>query len=306
MSGLREDLDFDVEGIRCAAWFYRPGGSERAPCVVMAHGFSGVREQRLDAYAERFAQAGCAVLLFDYRHFGASDGEPRQLLDIERQLQDWEAAIAAARAHPAVDRRRIALFGTSFSGGHVQVLAARDADIAAVIAQAPFCDGLGNLGAIGIGNALRLTAAGLIDRLRDGFGASPLRIPAIGAPGTRAVMTTPDALDFIRLDPPGSHWRNEVCARIALSAGLYRPGRAATGIRCPILYSIAEHDQLTPARLAREAARRAPQAEVRSHPCGHFDVYLPPFWDAVVAEQADFLHRHLALDRSDPNTRDSA
>ena len=46
----------------------------------MAHGFSGVREQRLDAYAERFAQAGLAVLVFDYRHFGASGGEPRQLL----------------------------------------------------------------------------------------------------------------------------------------------------------------------------------------------------------------------------------
>ena len=43
----------------------------------MASGLSCVREQRLDAFAERFAAAGYAVLAFDYRHFGASGGSPR-------------------------------------------------------------------------------------------------------------------------------------------------------------------------------------------------------------------------------------
>src|SRR5438270_10283107 len=97
----RSDVVFDSWGLRCAAWLYRPrDGAEGTgpptegamrvptqergglPCVVMAHGWSGVREQRLDAYAERFARAGFTALLFDYRHFGASEGEPRQLLDI--------------------------------------------------------------------------------------------------------------------------------------------------------------------------------------------------------------------------------
>ena len=64
------------------------------PGVVLAHGWTGVREQRLDAYAERFAGAGLAALVFDYRHFGASSGEPRQLLDVKRELADWQAAIA--------------------------------------------------------------------------------------------------------------------------------------------------------------------------------------------------------------------
>src|SRR2546423_7564002 len=117
----RSDVTFQSGGTRCAAWLYRPAenGGSPTPCVILAHGFSGVRDQRLDAYAERFAQAGLTALVFDYRYFGDSDGEPRQLLDIRRQLEDWRAAITHARALEGVDPARIAIWGTSFSGGHV-------------------------------------------------------------------------------------------------------------------------------------------------------------------------------------------
>ena len=72
----RTDVTFDSGGEACAAWLYRPEGTgdSAAPCVVMAHGFGGVKEARLDAYAERFAAAGMAALVFDYRHFGARGG----------------------------------------------------------------------------------------------------------------------------------------------------------------------------------------------------------------------------------------
>lgn len=291
---MRSDHEFDSRGTRCAAWLYRPESAEPSPCVVMAHGFSGVREQRLDAYARRFAAAGLAVLLFDYRHFGASGGEPRQLLSIRLQLQDWEAAISTARALPGIDAGRIALFGTSLSGGHVQAIAARDRAVAAVIAQVPFCDGLRNLPALGLGHVLRLTLAGLRDALRSLLGREPYRIAAVGGPGSLAVMTTPDALPgFTNMDPPGSTWRNEICARIALTIGAYRPGTRSASIRCPILYTIAEHDVVTPANLAHDAASNAPRAEVRTCPGGHFDVYLPPLWERIIAEQIEFLVRHL-------------
>ena len=75
-----------------------------------------MREQRLDAFAERFAAAGLAALVFDYRHFGASEGEPRQLLDVKRQLTDWRSAVAYARGLAGVDGDRVAVWGTSFSG----------------------------------------------------------------------------------------------------------------------------------------------------------------------------------------------
>ena len=291
---MRADFEFFSQGTKCAAWQYRPQGAGPHPCVVMAHGFSAVREQRLDAYAERFEQAGVAVLLFDYRHFGASAGEPRQLLSIRRQLQDWEAAVAAARTQPGIDPARIALFGSSFSGGHVQALAARDAAVAAVIAQVPFCDGLRNLPALGLGHALRLTLAGLRDLSMLILGRKPYYIRAVGAPGDLAAMVTPDAVPgFANMTPKGSSWRNEVSARVALTIGAYRPGAAASRIHCPILYVIGEQDLITPARFAHDAARRAPRAEVKTYACGHFDVYVGPLWEKVVADQTEFLVRHM-------------
>ena len=138
-SSSRSDVSFESGAARCAAWLYRPAAPPPFPCVVMAHGFGGTREVRLDAYAERFAAAGFAALVFDYRHFGASEGEPRQLLDVAKQLGDWRAAIAWARAQPEIDAARVAIWGTSFSGGHVMSLGAEDAQLAAIVAQVPFC-----------------------------------------------------------------------------------------------------------------------------------------------------------------------
>jgi fermentation-respiration switch protein FrsA (DUF1100 family) len=261
----------------------------------MAHGFSAVREQMLDAYAERFMQTGMAVLLFDYRHFGKSSGEPRQLLSIRRQLQDWQAAVAAARSLPEIDPSRIALFGTSFSGGHVQAIAARDHQIAATIAQVPWCDGLGNLPALGFDHVVRLTMAGLKDIAKTMIGGPSFHIAVVGEPGSLAAIATPDAVEgFARITPPNSNWRNEVCARIALTVGFYRPGVGASKIRCPIMYCIGEQDIVTPARFAHQAAHRAPLSEINTYDCGHFDLYVSPLWEKAVSDQIEFLTRHLS------------
>lgn len=292
----RSDVEFNSCGTRCAAWLFRPAGATASvPVVVMAHGFSAVREQRLDAYAERFAQAGMAVLLFDYRHFGASDGAPRQLLSIGRQLQDWAAAVSFARKLPDIDPRRVALFGSSLSGGHVLTLAARDPGIAAAVAQVPTCDGLRNLPHLGIAHLTRLTLAGLYDVARSLIGLSPFYIPAAGEPGTWAAMATPEATPwFESVTPAGSTWVNRVCARIALLYGTYRPITGVRRIMCPTLYCIGERDMhLAPAHLAHEAASRTPCAEVKTYPCGHFGLYTGPLWDEAVADQIDFLARHL-------------
>src|SRR3954453_18653918 len=123
----REDVTFPPGADRCArdvspppgddrgpAYPYRPAGrAADVPCVVMAHGFSATRDDGLPAFAERFAAAGLVVVVFDYRHFGRSTGEPRQLLDIGRQVDDYRAALRFARALPGVDTARIALWGTS-------------------------------------------------------------------------------------------------------------------------------------------------------------------------------------------------
>src|SRR5438309_63272 len=99
----RIDVTFASQGKRCAAWLYLPSGSAPFPCVILAHGLGATRELRLDAYATRFVEAGLAALVFDYRHLGASEGEPRGLVEISGQLADWASAIAYARAHKELD-----------------------------------------------------------------------------------------------------------------------------------------------------------------------------------------------------------
>lgn len=290
----RSELGFESGGERCAAWLWSPGSEGPHPCVVLAHGFSGVREQRLDTYAERFAQAGMATIAFDYRHFGASAGEPRQLVDIRAQLADWRAAVRFARGLEGVDPDRVALWGSSFSGGHVVAVAARDDRVAAVVSQAPFTDGLTALRAGGPAAAARLTVAGLQDGLRVLTRREPLYVPAVGPPGSLAVMTSPEAEPGFRsLDPPGSTWQNRVAARVALTVGAYRPYARFARLRCPVLVAVADHDTVTPAAPAIRAAERSPNAELIRYPIGHFAIYVDPHFERTVADQTEFLARNL-------------
>jgi uncharacterized protein len=114
----RADLRFDAGSAACAAWLYRPPrqGTEALPIVVMAHGLSGTRRDRLGAFADRFAAAGLLAFVFDHRGFGESEGEPDRF-DPDLQLEDWQAAIDFARTLPGVDAERVATFGSSMGGG---------------------------------------------------------------------------------------------------------------------------------------------------------------------------------------------
>jgi uncharacterized protein len=292
----RSDVTFPSGGERCAAYLYRPAGGldpeKPAPCVVMAHGFSATRDDGLPPYAEAFAQAGCAVLLFDYRHFGSSSGEPRQLLDIRRQQDDYRAAVAYARALVGVDATRIALWGSSFSGGHVLAVAAGDSQIAAVVAQAPFTDGPATLRIVPPANAARGTLEGLLDLGGSLLGRPARLMPAAGKPGTFAAMTAPEALPgFEAIVPYGSRWHNGVAARIMLTIGTYRPGRHAASLQMPVLIAVCDGDATTPAGPAVRVAERAPRGELKRYPYGHFDIYGDP---QARADQVAFLTRHLS------------
>src|SRR5512134_341413 len=177
----RSEITFTSSGQRCAAWLYVPdGATEPLPCVVMAHGFGGTRSDGLPAFAERFVGAGLAALVFDYRHFGDSEGEPRQLIDIAKQLEDWTAAIAYARTRPEVDGARIALWGSSFSGGHVVPTAVRDGQVRAVVSQGPFADGPRQVASFSPALNLKVTFHALRDQLRALFRRPPHYVPIVG------------------------------------------------------------------------------------------------------------------------------
>ena len=79
---MRRDVEFNAEGVKLRGWLYVPDGRKSpAPTVVMAHGFSAVKEMYLDRFAEVFSAAGLCALVFDHRGFGASEGSPRQEVD---------------------------------------------------------------------------------------------------------------------------------------------------------------------------------------------------------------------------------
>ncbi len=280
---MRRDVTF---GNGNAAWFY-PGGPV---CVVMAHGFGGTRTARLDAFAERFHAAGFSALVFDYRSFGDSAGEPRQVVDIGAQLAEWRQAIAFARTQEEIER--VVVWGTSFSGGHVMVLAAEDPQIAAAISQGAFADGLATLAGFGVRNSALLTWHGLLDEARALAGRSPHYIPIVGPPGSVATMNTPDAEPGYTALVDG-HWRNESAARVGLRIATYRPGTKAAQIRCPWLVVVADRDTITPPGALLKAAARAPHAEVRRHDCRHFDIYVGEVFERNVADQVAFLERVL-------------
>src|SRR5260221_9185706 len=142
----RRDVEFNAEGVAVRGCFYpAEGAGSSARAVVMAHGFSAVKEMSLDSFAEVFAAAGLSVLVFDNRNFGASGGEPRQEIDPWAQVRDYRHAITYASTLAEVDAARIGIWGSSYSGGHVLVVAAADRRVKAGVSQVPLCSGYRNI-----------------------------------------------------------------------------------------------------------------------------------------------------------------
>jgi fermentation-respiration switch protein FrsA (DUF1100 family) len=268
----------------------------------MGHGFAGTRELFLDRYAERFRARGLAVLVFDYRHFGESAGEPRQLVDPDLQLEDWRAALALVRSRSDLDGERVGLWGTSFSGGHVLVIAAGDPAVRAVTAQVPFVDAREGEGA-GWLASLRAGWAVARDVGRGWVGRAPLYIPVIGRPGELAAITAPGSYEaFLELVPPQAGWRNEVVARSLWNVASYRPTRFASRIRAPLLLIAARRDTLVPLAAVARVASRAPDARLLVVEGGHFDGYAGARFEEVVAAQAEFLAVQLLGQTADPGS----
>jgi alpha-beta hydrolase superfamily lysophospholipase len=282
----RQDLSFAAGADTCAAWHY-PASGERGegPIVVMAHGLSGTRRDRLGAFAERFSAAGIAALVFDHRGFGDSSGEP-DLYEPARQLEDWRAAISFARSLPTVDPERVATFGSSMGGGNALAAAAEDRRIAAAISQVPFLDVVSQAHRA----SPRVVARMLLAAIRGEH------LPAVGSPREAAFVNAPGAEAAWRhvvAVGEDSRWRDRASSRWLLGRP-FRPIRHARRLHCPWLVCVGEADRVARPGPAIRAARRAPLGELRTYPgIDHFDIYDGPGHEAVVADELAFLRKHL-------------
>jgi len=299
-SGERKDVIFKVKGTSLSAWLYLPKNlSVPVPCIIMGHGLGATKDAGLESYALRYQEAGFAVLTFDYRHLGESEGEPRQLIWIPYQQEDYAAAINYARSLKEIDPARIALWGTSLSGGHVIVAAARDNKIACVSAQCPLLDGSAGgmhmVKKLGIWYVLRMTFGhGLRDLVRSWLSLPPHKIPLVGKPGSIAVMADSDAWDtFSKLMP--DDFINEACARIIIRMDKYAPVKHVARVRCPVLLQVCDNDISLPMSVVEKAEIRLGKlAEVIHYPIDHFDIYLGENFEKSVADQLDFFKKHLS------------
>ena len=291
---VRSDVDFVSRGSRCAAWLYLPRTVARPPVVIMAHGFAAERTFGLEPFAERFAQAGLAVLLFDYRCFGDSGGEPRNWVSPRRHLQDWEAALTHVQSLQAIDASRIALWGTSFSGGHVIVIAARHPELCAVVAQVPFADGLALLASVPLKLMLRLGVAASHDLFQLIMRRPPFTVPVVGPPDSLAIMNMPGSWEgYQSLLPKETAWTNACPARAVFTTSFYRPTRHAPRVHCPVLLVMAKRDEVIPPSSVEKEQARLPNGQLVALNCSHFDPYKGPYFEEAVVTEQTFLVTHL-------------
>lgn len=294
------DLDFRSGGDTCRGWFLPAAGTDRAPCVVLAHGLGGTADSGLLQFAEAFAAAGYAAFAFDYRGFGRSDGGPRQVVSPSRQQDDVRAAVAAVAARPDVDADRIVLWGCSLGGGHALEVAREPGGasrIAAVISVVPLVDGRAAAVAAARqhrpGALLRSTGTTVAAKAAAALGRAEPLVPLVGPPGSTAVLSL-EGYEEAYASIAGPSWRNEIGGGVGAVLGSFRPGaKAAELAGIPVLVQIADLDRSAPPHAASTAAFAA-RAEVRHYPGDHFDLFPGrPCHDLAVTHALHFLRRHV-------------
>ena len=298
---MRKDIQFKTEdGVALRGWHYPPDGQlGKVPTIIMAHGYSAVKEMYLDSFAEAFSNAGLASLVFDNRNFGASDGKPRQHIDPWRQIADYRDAITYASTLSEVDVNRIGIWGSSYSGAHVLVVGAMDRRVKCVVSQAPLISGHRN--------ARRLIRADMIATVQGMFiedrkaryaGKAPGMIAVVSNdPNVPCALPTPDSYEWFtetaKLRAPA--WRNEVTLQSVEQFTEYEPGAYVEYISpTPLLMVVAAGDHLTVADEAIAAYGRALEPKkltlLRG---GHFDAYVNDFAASSSAAR-DWFVEHLS------------
>jgi alpha-beta hydrolase superfamily lysophospholipase len=288
-SPTRQDVEIRSGDDAVAAWFYpAAGAADRAPCVVMSHGFSLTRSDGLAPYAEAFAATGSHVLVFDPRYLGDSGGLPRQRFRIEAQRQDWLAVVQHARQRPDVDSDRVSAWAYSFAGGIVADLLTRGRlDVRTAMLLCPMLDGLRRARAAPTRDVLRVLPYAARDRL-----GSHVMVPVTAEPGLLGAMTLPgEAQGFAASVPPDSRWRNEISPGVLLSLPFFRPAGRAGRIGVPLWLGRCADDITVDGDAIASTAAAAPHGELHDFTGAHFAPFTGEVTSEVVAAQLAFWSR---------------
>lgn len=297
-------VEFSSEGATLRGRLYaRPDQLKPSPIVIMAHGFSATIDGMVaDHYAEVFYKAGFAVLLYDHRNFGISDGEPRQQINKWVQARGYRDAINFVTTLSEVDTARIAIWGDSLSGAEVMVVGAIDPRVKAIVAQVPACedeppppdpDGL--------------LFASIRDTLLNGdisgtpqTTTGPLPVVSFDQLGNPSLLTPLTAFRwFIEYGGRyGTKWENWATYVVPETPVPFHPVLCTPHIQVPLLLVIAKEDEMpgTNSAIARMAFDLASQPkELIEMDGGHFGLvhYPGQLFDQSSNKQRDFLQKYL-------------
>lgn len=297
---MRRDIELKTEdGVTLRGWFYPGKGAKGpAPTVVMAHGFSAVKEMYLDDFAEFFAEAGISSLVYDHRNCGDSDGTPRGHLDPRQQIDGYRDAITHAQAMDEVDPDRIGIWGSSYSGGHVLVVGAIDRRVKCVVSQVPLVGGLESARRLIRGDHWKAMRAGFeADRAARMRGEPGARIPVTAQEGEPCALPTADTFEFFTefTKSNSTKWGNEVTLQSVELFTEYEPGIYVPRISpTPLLLVAALEDHLTPYDMTAAAYEAALEPKkFLTLPCGHFQAYTGDMFKMSAPVQRDWFKAHL-------------
>lgn len=294
---------FTSHGARCEADLYLPDASKPA-VVVLAQGYAAERGFGTQGIIRALVDAGIAVFAFDYRGFGGSEnieGQPRQLVDPVRQLEDWQAALGYVSKLAEVDTQRIGIWGSSYAGGHVISVAgsewSRALSLRAVVSQIPHCDSRNAFKLVGFKGAMQGGGHGLKASILSLFGITHT-VPVVGKPDDPhfAVMKHKGWYEgYLGMTNNKRGWVNAVPATSLFRSANYNPIDYASNIQVPVLVVYGAKDQGIPPDDVERTANMIKQVELFRFDGDHFDVYDGGVHQAeAIKKQVEFLKRELA------------
>jgi len=294
----RENITFFSSGVTIKGWLYVPKDTSRGkpPVVVMAPGVSGVKECNYDVYAEKFANEGLAVVLFDYPNFGESGGNIRQEIDPWEQVESYRDAISFAAADKRLNAALIGVWGGSYAGGHSIVVSALDSRVTCFVALTPYLGGHELVSKIPAANRAYLASMFNTDRLNRLQNKAPMTIPVVSnQKGVFCFVQSINAYNFTEsFKTYAPNWKNQVTLKSLEMQLDYQPGSyiKRTGT-VPKLFILAKNDELIAQPLVLDAFQQAAEPKsllfVEGH---HFSPYQESLNEAA-AHSITFFKKHL-------------
>ncbi len=293
---------FQSQGATLRGRLYMPERNLKAiPIIIMAHGFSATINGMVgDRYAEEFQKAGFAVLLYDHRNFGISDGEPRQELNKWLQMRGYEDAINFVTTLDDIDAGNIALWGDSMSAAEILALGAMDQRIRVIIAQVPAC---------GDKSAPPDDDGKLFDAMVEYFHhgdvtgkpeitSGPLPVVSFDQKGAPSLLKPLTAFRWF-IEYGGRHnsnWKNLATYVNPNAITFFHPGLCAKHIKAAVFMAVGSEDEMASPTVAREVFELIPgPKEFIEIEGGHFGLLYYPSesFSKASSGQCAFLKKHL-------------